>query len=108
MTVPPTDFSPLEPDDPAHWERLARRIEAAAAPELAARARRAATPAVSWGQVLVLWRRPLLAAAAALVLLAGGALAVPAAQRERDPQAEALALLVEVPYESAALITRGE
>ncbi len=75
----PPGFAVLDPRrDPASWERLVRRITAAAAPELA---RRAAEADVPRGVLVLLseWRRPALSAAAALaaaaatvLLLAGG------------------------------------
>jgi len=57
---------------PDAWERVVRRIMAAAGPELARRRRKAAAEG---GLLLDRWARPLLAAAAALILLAGGELA---------------------------------
>ncbi len=105
MTLPPIDFSPLDPrDGPGHWDRLGARIVAAAEPELARRAALAAHP---WERALLRHLRPVLAAAAALTLAAGGALYL---QRERqdDPAAEALSALLGVSYASAATITREE
>ncbi len=104
MTLPPIDFSPLEPPDgESRWERLARRIDAAAAPELAARATLAASP---WRRLLVRRAWPLLAAAATVALLAGGALRWQQ-RRQVDPATELLAGLVGVSYQSAAAFTAG-
>jgi hypothetical protein len=103
MTLPPIDFAPLEPPDgDAHWERLAARIDAAAAPELARRAVLASNPV----GLLLRRSRPLLAAAAAVLLLAGGALFW---RREppMDPTVAALAALAGVSYESALAAAAG-
>src|SRR5690606_23685751 len=66
VTLPPIDFSPLDPrDGPGHWDRLGAGIVAAAEPELARRAALAAHP---WERALLRHLRPVLAAAAALTL----------------------------------------
>lgn len=101
MTLPPIDFSPLEPSGgDAHWEQLARRIEAAAVPELARRAVRA----VSWRDLLMERTRPLLAAAAVIVAMAGATIAL-ARRPVADPTATALAALVGISYDAAVAIT---
>jgi hypothetical protein len=64
------DLSPLDPTlDQLSYERLVRRIVAAAGPELARRAREAGPLTFVAG-----WARPTLAAAAIIVLVALGSL----------------------------------
>lgn len=105
MTLPPIDFSPLDPrGGPDHWDRLSARIVAAAAPELARRAALAAHP---WERVLLGHLRPVLALAAALTLAAGAALYLQH-ERQDDPAAQALSALLGVSYASAATITTEE
>jgi hypothetical protein len=101
MSLPPVDFSPLDPrDGEGHWERLAARIEAAAAPELA---RRAAGKGSPWVSLVARYAAPLFAAAAAITLVSAGALLWQRG-RQNDPAAAALAALIGVSYESAATL----
>lgn len=99
MTIPPMDMSPLEPPDgEAHWERLAARIEAGAAMELARRAR-----GKTWWDLLAERAVPVLAAAAAVIVLAGAQLLwQPLAAT--DPATEAIAALSGLSYESAEAV----
>lgn len=99
MTEPPIDFSPLEPEGPEYWKRLALRIEGAAAGELRRRADVARGP----GPFLVRRWAPILAMAATIALAAGAVLfRLPG---PRDPVTTAVADLAGVPYEAATLMT---
>lgn len=103
MTLPPIDFSPLAPPDgDAHWERLASRIEAAAAAELG---RRAAAGTGTWRVIVLRRQRALFAAAAAVALLAAAAILSQPSTR-MDPAAVALASVLGVSYEAAGTLTR--
>jgi hypothetical protein len=59
------DYAPLDPwRDSAAWEGFVRRIRTAATPELLRR-----QAAQSWGGVIVLWRRPILALSGLLAVV---------------------------------------
>lgn len=77
--------------DPDRWERVVRSVVAAARPELKRLAAR--RPALA---LLTEWRRPVLAVAASIILVAGVTLALrrgqpPAAETELPVVAEAIA-----------------
>jgi hypothetical protein len=96
------DLTILDPaTDRLAYERLVRRIMAAAAPELARRAMPQTTLALLGG-----WARPLLAAAAVVAVLAGGVLAA----TERDGPAaggHTVAEALGVPSPAAAWLEEG-
>jgi hypothetical protein len=93
----PIDFSPVDPTaDPEQFEQLVESIIARAADELAARRLRS-NPVLQ----IAAWRRPMLAAAAVVAVVAGTVLAqmrVPytAAMDETDGIAEAVGVPVEL------------
>jgi len=87
-----SDLSPLDPErDPERWEALLRRTRAAARGELARR---------SLAGPLARWVLPALAMAAALVVAAGGGLALIewAAPQSASAQAPGVAEAMGVPY----------
>ena len=90
----PIDFSPVDPTaDPEHFDRLVESIIARAADELAARRVRS-NPVLQ----IAAWRRPMLAAAAVVAVIAGTVLArvqVPITD-ETDGIAEAVGVPVEL------------
>jgi hypothetical protein len=99
------DFRDLKPldasEDPLRFDRLVRRITAAAAPELA---RRRLLP----GPLLLLteWTRPTLAAAAMVLLLAGSALFGPLRPGGTEP--ESIAIGVGVPFPVEVWLETGQ
>jgi anti-sigma-K factor RskA len=85
----PVDLSPLDPDaDPARLERTARAVAARIAPTL--RRRRERVPAL-W-VLLAGWRRPVLAAAALVAVLAIATLVVPRSPVSASRMARSLTL----------------
>lgn len=72
-------FAGLDPaEDPAGWERRVEEITAAAGPELS---RRSARLAPAFGAQIERWARPVLTAAAALIVAGTAALALSGAPR---------------------------
>jgi hypothetical protein len=87
------DLAPLDPSrDSQRWERMVVGITAAAAPELARRAR---LPAPGMLMLLADWVRPTVSAAALMAAVAGAFLVA------RPASAEAGGLAVELGYSSA-------
>lgn len=79
------DLAPLDPGrDPERWERMVAGITAAAAPELARRAR---LPAPGMLMLLGGWVRPTLSAAAVMAAAAGAFLFTGAADTEASTSA---------------------
>lgn len=99
----PIDLSPLDPTaDRVGYERLVRRIMAAAAPELARRAASANPLAL-----LAAWARPTLAAAAVIAAGAAGALALTDRVRAPVEDAGTVADALGLPAEAADWLTDG-
>ena len=89
------DLAPLDPTrDAARWERMVSGITAAAAPELARRAR---LPAPGMMMLLADWVRPTVSAAALMAAAAGAFLLTGTG----SAQAEASSLAVELGYPSS-------
>ena len=90
------DTAPLDPSrDTERWERMVAGITAAAAPELARRAR---LPAPGMMMLLADWVRPTLSAAAVMAAAAGAFLLTGS-----DSAAEAASLTSEMGYSSAVV-----
>lgn len=89
------DLAPLDPTrDAERWERMVAGITAAAAPELARRAR---LPAPGMMMLLADWVRPTLSGAALMAAAAGAFLAA----RPDTASAEAASLASELGYSSS-------
>lgn len=103
METERTDLSALDPTaDRLGYERLVRRIMAAAAPELARRAA-AANPLA----LLAGWARPTLAAAAIIAVFAVGALAATERAAAVEEEAGTFADALGLPARAADWLTEG-
>ena len=102
MTDDRMDFSPLDPTaDRKHFERIVASIGDRAALELARRRDRTS----AFGQIAG-WRRPMLAAAAAIVI-ASVAVLTQVATPTNDDQSEGLAIALGVPQGLAEWVSDG-
>lgn len=98
------DLAPLDPmRDPARWERMVAGVTAAAAPELARRARMPA-PGLLW--MLSDWMRPTVSAAALMAAAAGAFLWSGTADATADTNDEMSAALG-YPAEVATMAETG-
>ena len=101
MDTERVDLSPLDPaEDRLRYERLVRRIVAAADPELARRAREAGTLAL-----VAAWARPAVAAAAIVAAVALGGLS--ATQRDGARSTESMVDALGVPAPAAEWLEHG-
>ena len=104
MTDDRIDFSPLDPSaDKQHFEEIVQSITARAAPALAARRVRS-----SFIAEVVYWRRPMLAAAAVILIVSATAL-VRIESPTRPPELEpGVAEAIGVPATLARWVTTDE